>query len=181
MVLDGKSWDRQINLMVANKVRGLPKSLGLIIWGPSMSVQDLIAVHAIVVEIFSLNQTSYINIPSEAVSIRLPKLWNRCFSLRAHFGISLRAAPSASQMSEVKHVISEVGRHLPLCPITWYLLRVPVNKHRCTLCGWGCSLNAIVPWWVQFLPPQRMNLYRWRKLSVQDNERTVFYTLECGK
>lgn len=62
--------------------------------------------------------------------------------------------PSASQVSEVKHVISEVGRRLPLCSITWYLLKEPVNKHRCTTCGWGSSLNAILLWWVQFLPPQ---------------------------
>lgn len=114
-------------------------------------------------------------------TVGLPKLWNRCFSLAAHFGISLGAAPSASQMSEVKHVISDVGRRLPLCSITWYLLRGCVNKHRCTIWGWGCSLNAIVPWWVQFLPPQRMNSYRWRKQSVEDNERTVFYIPGCGK
>lgn len=110
-----------------------------------------------------------------------PKLRNGCFPLCADFGILLCASPSASQMSEVKHVISRVSLRLLLCSITWYLLRRLVNKHRSTAtCGWSHSLNAEVPWWVQFLPPQRMNLSRWRNVSVQDNEKDSYIQV-CGE
>lgn len=62
------------------------------------------------------------------MAVSLPKLWNHCCSLEAKF----RCVPptqAASQMSEVKACYF---RSRPLCSITWYLLRRPVNKHRCT-------------------------------------------------
>lgn len=124
-----------------------------------VSVHSFMAISPVVVQMCHVGPNKLISQHHVwSCSVILPKLWNPCFPLRTHFGISLRAAPSGSQMSEVRHVISEVGRRPPLCSITWYLLRGPVNKHRCTTCLWGCSLNAIVPWRVQFLPPQRMNL-----------------------
>lgn len=125
-------------------LKGRPK-LGLILWHLSVWTQEI----------------NFSTPHLKLFSVALPTLWNHCF----HFGISLGAAPSVSQMSEVKHVISEVERRLPLCSITWYLLWRRVNKHRCTVCGWGCRRNAIVPWWVQSLPPQRMNSYSLRKME----------------
>ena len=115
-----------------------------------------------------------------------PKLWNRCFSLAAHFGILLCAAPSASQMSEVKHVISEVGRRLPLCSITWYLLQGSVNKHRCNVCVCVCVWVGEAAAWMQ-LSPDECNFCHHKgwihtggeNWAVGDNERTVCYIPEC--